>query len=43
MTQNSYDPYRVRNSLPFIAVYAHEIVGAAKIELGEDADGVKTV
>ena len=31
-------------SLPFIAVcYAHEIVGAAKIELGEDAGGAKTV
>jgi len=31
-------------SLPFIAVcYAHEIVGAAKIELREDGDGAKTV
>jgi len=30
--------------LTFIAVcYAQAIVGPAKIELGEDADGVKTV
>jgi len=35
---------RLERSLPFIVVcYVHEIVGAAKIELGEDAGGAKTV